>query len=258
MNGRRTCPSVPITSTQQQSPSGNRRPSDTVATDPPDSRASATMLSGSPGTGPSEDAAAATALTSSISCPVSQRIWSNSWTPMSTRIPPLRVRNDGAGGASSHCQQETCQSSPRSPAAMRRRSSTSSGTKRRQYPIWSRTPAAAAARVAVAVSAARSPHGFSHRIGTPAAANVSTSSTCRSVGAAIRTPSKPPRASSSATVEYTSTPSAATSLRMASTGSTTAVMTTVEPASARMCVRPIRPAPITARRNGSVALTARP
>ncbi len=42
------------------------------------------------------------AWTSIISCPVSHRIWSSSWTPMSMKMPPLLCRNCEGGGASSH------------------------------------------------------------------------------------------------------------------------------------------------------------
>jgi len=36
------------------------------------------------------------------SCPVSQRNWSNSWTPISMKMPPLVARKAAAGGRSSH------------------------------------------------------------------------------------------------------------------------------------------------------------
>jgi len=78
---------------------------------------------------------------------------------------------------------------PSSPAAIRSRSARSGGTYRRQYATWNGTPAAAAAATAARVCAAVTPHGFSHKIGSPRAAASAMIVPCWSLGAVIRTPS---------------------------------------------------------------------
>ena len=87
-----------------------------------------------------------------------------------------------------------------------------------------------------------SPQGFSHRIGSPAAATCVTSSMWRSLGAAISTPSMPPAARSSRRPRTPRAPSRRSPRVASATGSTTAVTATVDdPASARRWVRPMRP-----------------
>jgi hypothetical protein len=59
-------------------------------------------LSTSPATSGALISSAATAWMPVMSWPVSQRSWSNSWTPMSMAIPPECARKAAAGGDSSH------------------------------------------------------------------------------------------------------------------------------------------------------------
>src|SRR5581483_4758759 len=130
MNGQRSYARSQVSSSQQQSPGSNLRPSVITRPAPPESRATATAASGSPGSavgGPAGRAASA-----SLSWPSSQRAWSSSCTPMSIAMPPLVARYSGDGGHSSHWWQERSSGTPSSPLARRERSCSSSGTKRRQ------------------------------------------------------------------------------------------------------------------------------
>src|SRR5580658_1382224 len=138
---------------------------------------------------------------------------------------------------------------PRSPAAIRSCSCRRPGTNRRQYATCSGTPACAEARAAAAVS----PHGFSHKMGSPRAATSAMTAPCWSVGAAMSTPSSSAWSSISFTLSCTLTPGAATSARAAADGSAMAVtLTRSEPARARRWVRPIRPAPTRPIPNGAM------
>ena len=101
MNLHSSAPLVPKTSTLHTSPRGKRLPSETSAVVPPDSPAIACALSGSPGNG-SIATPDPSAVIETISCWTSQRVWSNSCTPMSTKMPPLRARNVTPGGSPSH------------------------------------------------------------------------------------------------------------------------------------------------------------
>src|SRR5580693_2162250 len=104
---------------------------------------------------------------------------------------------------------------PSDPAAIRSCSSRSPGTNRRQYATCNGTPRSAASDADTRATEAVSPHGFSHRIGTPRAATSAMMPSCWSVGAAISTPSSEPASSSAATLENTATPGAATAARAA-------------------------------------------
>ena len=184
---------------------------------------------------------AAMPATAPTSCPVSQRIWSNSCTPMSTTMPPLDAgsRNARDGGDSSHCAQRTIATSPSSPAAIRSRSVRSAGTNRRQYATCSRVGSAAIARVSAVVR----PHGFSQSTGSPSSDSAVTTSTWKRVGTQTRAPSTSGRSASVAR-------GASTSAAASSDGSTThTISTSDDEARARACVRPILPAPTSASRN---------
>src|SRR5580692_4582415 len=142
---------------------------------------------------------------------------------------------------------------PSSPAAIRSCSCRRPGTNRRQYATWSGTPAAAATAADACAAAAVSPHGFSHKMGSPRAATSAMIAPCWSVGAAMSTPSSAVRSSISATLWWTATPGAATASRAAGDISAMAVtFTTSEPARARRWVRPMRPAPIRPIPNGAM------
>ncbi len=109
-------------------------------------------------------------MTALNSWPVSQRIWSNSCTPMSAKIPPLLPRNSADGGASVPLvavhREDVAEVAAEYllPQAGQARART--GASRR--PAARARPLAASSAQALAASTV-SPHGFSHSTGMPAA-----------------------------------------------------------------------------------------
>ena len=89
-------------------------------------------------------------------------------------------------------------------------------------------------------------------------AHVATSSRCNVDGAAISTASMPPSATALSRSRCVRTPGLIDSARasaVADVSTTATTRTDCDPASARRCVQPMRPAPITAMFNGSAMVT---
>ena len=172
---------------------------------------------------------------------------------MSSMIPPLtpRSRMPGGGTSRSYCRLLKSSGRPSSPATIRARARTWSGSWRRISPTCSRTPARSTAASIASVPARSSASGFSHRMCRPAAAAASTIARWWTDETATSTASTPGAAmASNGSANGVARPISSARRRAAtpSTSPIATMRTSGAPAAMRRAwLLPMRPAPMTAR-----------